>query len=162
MPPKKTVQVTFIKFVILSFGPVNIVFLFACHKLVLSAFSSYFLGMFSSNLVENTTNKVILPNTDYSTLTEIINYAYSGTINLNITNVQNIFVVASLFCLKELVQACSDYMLSQLDINNSIDVFCFAKHHMCDELMLKSKEFINFFTNNFRRFRFNSFIIKTC
>lgn len=129
----------------------------ACHKLVLSAFSSYFLGMFSSNLVENTTNKVILPNTDYSTLTEIINYAYSGTINLNITNVQNIFVVASLFCLKELVQACSDYMLSQLDINNSIDVFCFAKHHMCDELMLKSKEFINQNINEI--FKTNEFLL---
>jgi hypothetical protein len=114
-----------------------------CHKLVLCSFSSYFESMFSHNLIENQTNQVLMPNTDYSTLNEIVNYAYSGSIYLNNDNCQNIMSLANLLCLKELVQACSEFMISQLDVYNSIDVYLFAKHHMFHELENKSKEFIN-------------------
>lgn len=124
---------------------------------MLSAFSSYFLAMFSSDLIENKTNKVLMPNTDYSTLNEIVNYAYSGSIELNINNVQNIFSLASLLDLKELIKACADYMQSQLDINNSIEVYCFAKHHMCSELTARSKEFIDRNINEI--FKTNEFLL---
>jgi hypothetical protein len=68
-----------------------------CHKIVLSAFSPYFQAMFSSNLIENQTNRVFMPNVDFKTLHEMINYAYSGRITLNINNVQSLFQLASLF-----------------------------------------------------------------
>lgn len=50
----------------------------SCHKLVLASFSPYFEAMFSSNLLETKTNKVTMKNTDYVTLKEIIDYAYTG------------------------------------------------------------------------------------
>ena len=84
-----------------------------------------------------------MPNTDYKTLNEIINYAYSGSIDLNVNNVQNIFSLASLLQIKDIVSACCDYMESQMDFQNSIDVYNFSKHHMCTYLINKSKEFIN-------------------
>lgn len=99
--------------------------------------------MFSSNLAESRTNKIRMPNTDYKTLNEIINYAYSGSIDLNVNNVQNIFSLASLLQIKDIISACCDYMESQMDFQNSIDVYNFSKHHMCTYLINKSKEFIN-------------------
>ena len=128
-----------------------------CHKLVLSAFSSYFLAMFTSDLVENKTNQVYMPNTDFATLNELVNYAYTGSIDLNVNNVQSIFSLASLLCSKEIIEACSAYMLSQLDVNNSLDVYCFARHHMCAELVNKSKEFIN--RNISEIFKTNEFLL---
>lgn len=129
-----------------------------CHKLVLSAFSSYFLAMFSSNLTENKTNQVYMPNTDFATLNSIINYAYTGSIDLNVNNVQNIFSLGSLLCLKEIVEACSAYMLSQLDVNNALEVYCFALHQMSSPgLVAKSKEFIN--RNIVEIFKTNEFLL---
>lgn len=114
-----------------------------CHKIVLSAFSPYFKAMFSSNLIETKTNKVNMSNTDYSTLNDVINYAYCGSIYLNVNNVQNIFSLASLLQVKDLTNACSDFMVSNLDIYNSIDVYSFSKRYLNDYLMKKSIEFIN-------------------
>ena len=71
-----------------------------CHKLVLSAFSPYFQAMFSSNLIEARTNRVFLPNTDLKALNDVINYAYSGSIYLNVNNAQSVFQLASLFQVK--------------------------------------------------------------
>jgi hypothetical protein len=113
--------------------------------------------MFTSDLIENKTNQVYMPNTDFATLNELINYAYTGSIILNVNNVQNIFSLASLLCLKEIIEACTVYMISQLDVNNSLDVYCFAKHHMCTDLLNKSKEFIN--RNICEIFRSNEFLL---
>ena len=71
-----------------------------CHKLVLSAFSPYFQAMFSSNLLETKTNRVFLPNVDLKTLNDVVNYAYCGSIYLNVNNVQAIFQLSSLFQVK--------------------------------------------------------------
>lgn len=99
--------------------------------------------MFSSNLIETKTNRVYMPNTDHKTLVEIINYAYCGSIYLNVSNVQNIFSLASLFQVKDILKACSDFMESELDLLNCVEIYQFAKQHMCDYLADKSKEFIN-------------------
>lgn len=71
-----------------------------CHKLVLSAFSPYFQAMFSSNLLEAQTNRVYMPNIEHKTLYDVVNYAYSGSISLNVNNVQSVFQLASLFQVK--------------------------------------------------------------
>ena len=97
-----------------------------CHKIVLAAFSPYFSAMFSSNFIENQTNKVFMPNTELASLEQIINYAYSGSINMNISNIQCIFSLASLLQVTELLNACTDYMHSNLDASNAIGVYHFV------------------------------------
>ena len=114
----------------------------SCHKLVLASFSPYFEAMFSSNLIETKTNKVKMKSTDYETLKEIIGYAYTGSLSLNPTNVQSVFALASLLQVKDVVNACSDYIESQLDMENSLDIYHFSKHHSCKYLMDKSQDFI--------------------
>ena len=99
--------------------------------------------MFTSDLIETRTNQVKM-NTEHSTLTSIINYAYTGTIDLNIDNVQNIFTLSSQLQITDILNACSSLMQKNLDINNSIHVYDFAKRHMTSiDLLNNTKEFIN-------------------
>lgn len=115
----------------------------SCHKIILASFSPYFQAMFSSDLLESKTNIVKLDSTDYQTLKDIIDYAYTGTIDLNINNVQNIFTLASLLQVKDLIDACCDYIESQLDASNVIEIYTFSNMHMCEYLSNRSKEFLN-------------------
>jgi hypothetical protein len=130
-----------------------------CHKVVLASFSNYFKAMFSSNLIETQTNRVYLPNVEINALNAVITYAYSGSISFNTSNVQSIFLIASLLDLKQIIDAASDYMESQLDTNNALEIYVFARQHMCEYLEEKSQDFINRYfvdivkTNEF--FQFN-------
>jgi hypothetical protein len=115
----------------------------SCHKIVLASFSPYFQAMFSSNLIETKTNRVHLPNFDLDALREVIAYAYSGSISFNVHNVQNILAIAFMFNLKQVVNAASDFMESKLDASNAVEAYALARHHMCEYLANKSREFIN-------------------
>ena len=50
--------------------------------------------------------------------------------------------MASLLQIKDVVNACSDYIESQLDLENSLDIYHFSKHHSCTYLTSKSQDFI--------------------
>jgi hypothetical protein len=76
-------------------------------------------------------------------LRDIINYAYCGSINININNVQNLLTLSSLLQINELVDACSEYMEQHLDYINVINLFYFSTMHNCLKLKQKCKEFID-------------------
>jgi hypothetical protein len=109
-------------------------------------------------LLETQTNRVYLSNFEISALTEVIAYAYSGSISFNVNNVQNVFVIASLLNLKQVQNAASDYMESKLDMSNAIEIYGFARQHMCDYLEEKSRDFINrYFVDIAKTSEFNQF-----
>ena len=115
----------------------------SCHKIVLSSFSDYFRAMFSSDCVETQTGRVYLPEFDAASLAQVIHYAYSGQLTLNVDNVQNVFAIASFLNLPQLVTACADYMESQLDLSNALDTYAFARAHFCEYLEFKSRDYVN-------------------
>ena len=51
---------------------------FPCHKNVLAISSPYFMGMFSSDLVETQKGRVRLKEMDSQTLTLVLDYIYTG------------------------------------------------------------------------------------
>lgn len=112
---------------------------------MLSAFSNYFYAMFTSNLIESQTNQVTMNDIECSpdVLRDLINYAYCGSININVNNVQSLLQLASLLQINEIVAACSDYMETQLDYTNCINIYYFAQLHNCLKLKQKCREFID-------------------
>lgn len=81
-----------------------------------------------------------------------------GSLNLNPTNVQSVFALASLLQIKDVVNACSDYIESQMDLENSLDVYHFSKHHICTYLTAKSQDFVcRNFTEISRKIEFLEF-----
>lgn len=113
-----------------------------CHKVVLASFSVYFDAMFSSNLIESKTSRVSLSHFDSASLGQLVDYAYTGSLTLHVNNVQNIFTIASILQVKQVVDVCCEFMESQLDLTNVIEICAFAKRHMCHQLVQKSFEFI--------------------
>lgn len=114
-----------------------------CHKLVLSALSPYFHTMFTSDFKETKSNQIILPTTDIATLKLIVDYAYTGSIELSLSSIQSVFSLASLFQLEDVLAACGDFMETHLDVNNVLSVFHFAKCHQTIDLITSSRDFIN-------------------
>ncbi len=114
-----------------------------CHKIVLAAFSPYFCAMFTSNLLETQTNTVQMHNVDMKILRDLVNYAYCGSVELNTQNVQSVLSLASLLQVNEILEACADYMETQLDVNNCISVYYFASMHSCTKLKMKAKEYLD-------------------
>ncbi len=113
-----------------------------CHKIVLSAFSPYFRAMFSSGFMEAELNEIQMPATDRQTLNSIVEYAYTGIIELTFKNIQNVFSLASLLQLPELIEACCDYMNVNLDSSNALDVLQFARNHQVESLMRNAIHFV--------------------
>lgn len=115
---------------------------FYCHRSVLAAMSPYFKAMFTTNLLESKTDSVLLHEVDKSSVTLIIEYAYTGCIHITRSNAQNLLVAASIFQIIPIVEACARFMETQLDVSNCIGIHYFASVHNCVELKNKAQEHI--------------------
>ena len=113
-----------------------------CHKMILASASPYFMAMFSNEMSENITNRVQMPMADLDVLKEIVEYAYTGKLRIDIGNVQSLFTQASLLQMNDIVLACSDFMQTHLDKSNCLDVLTFANIHSCQVLLDKTLDFI--------------------
>ena len=119
---------------------------FACHKVVLCAASCYFKAMFSCDLKESRLGKVYIENISPWTMKRIIDFIYTGKIEINYDNVIDIFNSAVMFQLYKLVDKCTDYIEEHIDLANCIDINLFASMHHLDKL---EKETFQFILDNF-------------
>lgn len=115
----------------------------ATHRLVLASFSSYFQAMFTNGLVESFERTVTLQDVDSQAVESLIDFAYTGKLDINTDNVQALMYACSLFQLSNLQQACSDFLQRQLHPSNCLGIRSFADVHSCSELRQASEKFIN-------------------
>lgn len=115
---------------------------FTCHRNVLAASSPYFKTMFTTNLYESQQSQIVLHEVEPPSVELIIQYAYTGKIEITESNVQSLLASSSLFQIASLHAACAKFMENKLDAQNSIGIHCFAHIHNCEDLCIKAKEFI--------------------
>ena len=115
---------------------------FPCHRNVLAATSPYFRAMFTIDLNESKQEKIRILEVDANSVQQVIEYAYTGRIEITKSNAQNLLGVASLFQIIPIHNACAKFMETQLDVSNCIGIHCFAQIHNCDDLRNKAKEHI--------------------
>lgn len=113
-----------------------------CHRNVLSAASPYFRAMFTSDMSESKQMKVTLHEVDAVAVSLLVNFAYTGKVEVSRANAQNLLATASLLGMLPIQRACAKFMEMQLDIHNCIGIREFALAHDLQELMIKSREFI--------------------
>ncbi|XP_055909484.1 kelch-like protein 5 [Eupeodes corollae] len=104
------------------------------HRIVVSASSDYFMAMFSSTLKESTAEEIVLQNIDGSTLHSIIDFIYSGKLELNSDIVQNVLIAADFLQINELIVACCEFMAHYLDVSDCLDTAVFAENLNYPEL----------------------------
>ncbi|XP_005101555.1 kelch-like protein 21 [Aplysia californica] len=114
---------------------------FPCHKNVLAVSSPYFQAMFTSDLKESRENKISFNDISPWTLKLVIDYAYSGKIEITANNAQEMLAAACLFQYPAIVSACETFLEQQLHPSNCLGIEMFAHLHSCTGLVEKAHQF---------------------
>lgn len=72
----------------------------------------------------------------------IIEYAYTRTVPIIVDNVERLLVAADQFNVMGIVRACSDFMKSQLCLENCIGICKFTGYYYCPDLRQTAYMFI--------------------
>ncbi|XP_069985042.1 kelch-like protein 5 isoform X2 [Penaeus vannamei] len=104
------------------------------HRLVLSAASDYFAAMFTSPVLEATQEEVVMRDMDSDALQTLINYCYTGTLELHEDTVEVVLSTAHHLLLTEVVDVCCDFLTKQLHPANCLGIQLFADTQGCSEL----------------------------
>jgi actin-binding protein IPP len=113
------------------------------HRIVLCSSSTYFDAMFSSDFNESKNKVVKFHSISYHILHTLINFIYTGKIEINQINVQELLAAADMLQLTEVVHGCSAYLCRELDPSNALGILRFAEAHSCLELAESASSFIN-------------------
>lgn len=92
-------------------------------------------------LRETEESEVILGNVNGDVLQSVVNYCYTGTIEIREDNVETLLATACLMQLKEVVEACSRFLAHQLHPSNCLGIAVFAEHQSCDSLLSEANAY---------------------
>ncbi|KAJ5076867.1 pep-cterm sorting domain-containing protein [Anaeramoeba ignava] len=129
---------------------------FKTHKSILSSRSQYFKSLFNSKMKEFQENKLILKDVSFSTISSILNYFYSGKIEINLQNAIEILFFSSKYLIDELIELCSNFIKKNLKIESVVDVLKLSEAMNFNKLMDSSYQFIS---ENFKEFAKTPFFL---
>mgnify|MGYP001385085922 CR=1 FL=1 len=78
----------------------------SCHRLLLSASSDYFAAMFTGGMAEQNMDTVEIQGVDGAALRQLIDYCYTGKLELQEDTVENVTAAACLLQLPSEIDAC--------------------------------------------------------
>ncbi|XP_061079579.1 kelch-like protein 10 [Conger conger] len=114
---------------------------FKAHKIILCACSSYFRTLFTGSW--NTGKEVYtIPGVSPDMMKLIIDYAYTQTVPIAKDNVEGLLTAADQFCIMGIVQACCDFLRTQLCPQNCIGIWRLMEVYFCPELRQRAYHFI--------------------
>ncbi|XP_037072412.1 LOW QUALITY PROTEIN: kelch-like protein 18 [Pollicipes pollicipes] len=115
---------------------------FTAHKLVLSANIPYFNAMFLHDMVESKLSEIEMKEIDTSALESLINFAYSGRILINNSNVQNLMMGAAFLQLTAVRDACAKHLIKELAPGNALGIRKFGCDLHCTALVKAADAYI--------------------
>uniref|UniRef100_A0A4W4E961 BTB domain-containing protein n=1 Tax=Electrophorus electricus TaxID=8005 RepID=A0A4W4E961_ELEEL len=104
------------------------------HRLVLSSVSDYFAAMFTSDVREAKQEEVKMEGVDPDALWVLVQYAYTGRLELREDTIESLLSAACLLQLSAVVQACCAYLMKQLHPSNCLGIRSFADAQGCRDL----------------------------
>ncbi|KAJ5079849.1 ankyrin repeat ph and sec7 domain containing protein secg-related [Anaeramoeba ignava] len=122
---------------------------FKTHKSILSSRSQYFKTLFKSKMKEYQENKLILKDVSSSILSSILNYLYSGKIEINLENVVEILIFSLKYLIDELIEISSNFIKKNFQIESIIDILKLSESMNLNQLLDSSYQFI---LENFEEF----------
>ncbi len=113
----------------------------SAHKSVLAACSPYFYAMFTG-FEESRRDRVTLSQIDPDALATLVDYVYTGQVDVTEENVQMLLTVANILQLDDVRDGCCEFLQSQLHPTNCLGIKAFANLHGCVELHAQAVNFI--------------------
>ena len=105
-----------------------------CHKVMLAALSDYFKVMFVSGMKESEDDTISLTGVDSHIFSLVLQYIYTGSISINVANVQDLLSTSVYLQISPLQRRCEQFLINQLDEINCIDVWNLGKLYDCDDM----------------------------
>lgn len=95
---------------------------FPVHRAILSAVSPYFKALFTNSLKggKTETTEVAIDSVPGKIFSLILDYAYTGTCNVNADNVEQLLPLADQFEVLGVVQLCCQFLLQELRPENCL------------------------------------------
>ncbi|XP_039175873.1 actin-binding protein IPP isoform X1 [Crotalus tigris] len=113
------------------------------HRLVLAASSSYFAALFAGGMKESSKDVVQILGVDANIFQILLEFIYTGIVNINENNVQELIVAADMFQLSEVVDLCCEFLKGQIDPMNCVGLFQFAEQIACHDLIEFAENYIH-------------------
>uniref|UniRef100_A0A3Q3WKW8 BTB domain-containing protein n=1 Tax=Mola mola TaxID=94237 RepID=A0A3Q3WKW8_MOLML len=104
------------------------------HRLVLSSVSDYFAAMFTSDVREAKQDEVKLEGIDPDALWVLVQYAYTGRLELREDTIESVLSASCLLQLSSVVQACCSFLMKQLHPSNCLGIRSYADAQGCHDL----------------------------
>ncbi|KAJ5079957.1 btb-domain-containing protein [Anaeramoeba ignava] len=130
---------------------------FKTHKSILSSRSYYFKSLFNSKMKEYQENKLILKDVSSSILFPILNYFYSGKIEINLENAIEILIFSSKYLIDELIEICSNFIKNNFQFETIVDILKLSESMDFNQLLDFAYKFI---LENFEKFIKTSFFLE--
>ena len=115
---------------------------FPCHRIIVASYSPYFQALLTHQFKENHQHTIELTNIDSSIFSLILQYMYSGKIEIDDDYVRELFVASDMFQLDEIVQFCCHYMSISLNEQNVIETWRIANKIECSSLKNDAENYV--------------------
>ncbi len=120
------------------------------HRVVLASTLQYFNAMFvgcaGAQYIESGLHEIHIKNIDGFALQEIVKWCYTGCVETNEDNVQQLLSGAKMLDCPHIVSICSDFIEKQLHPENALGIYAFAELLGCNDLQQFT---LNYIHNNF-------------
>ena len=107
---------------------------FTAHKCVLSAASPYFRAMFTSELKEKESNLVELQETKATTISDVLQFIYTGKASIDSSNAQELVMIADYLIIPRLKRKPSLFLEGTVDASNCLALESFASQYNFESL----------------------------
>lgn len=111
------------------------------HRVLLAAYSPYFLAMFTGELVESRQTEVHIRDIDEQAMELLIDFAYTSKIVIEESNVQVLLPAACLLQMTEIQEVCCEFLKQHLNPSNCLGIRSFADLHSCQDLLVYSDQY---------------------
>jgi len=116
---------------------------FNCHKAVLTGRSPVFKAMFTGDMVENRSSKVVIKDFDEDTVIELIHYIYSGNARNLDRKAVDLLAAADKYDLNELRDICETHLCNEISMTNVCDMLIIAHLHESTMLQNTALQFVS-------------------